>query len=59
MTATSVSRVDRLRMLAAEMLQREAWSRDRLLAYQQERLGELLAHAVDASPYSATSSRTA
>jgi len=49
MTATTVSRVDRLRMLAAEQLQRESWSRDQLLTYQHERLRELLAHAVSAS----------
>jgi phenylacetate-CoA ligase len=51
MTATSMSQADRLRMLAGELLQRERWSRDQLVAYQRERLGELLAHAVSVSPY--------
>jgi phenylacetate-CoA ligase len=51
MTATTMSQADRLRMLAGEMLQRERWSRERLVTHQQERLRELLAHAVSASPY--------
>ncbi len=33
------------------LLARDRWSRDRLLAHQRERLRELLAHAVSASPY--------
>jgi len=51
MPATTMSRADRLRMLAGELLERERWSREQLVAHQQERLDELLAHAVSASPY--------
>jgi len=39
------------RALAGEQLARDRWSRDRLLAYQGERLRALIAHAVAASPY--------
>ena len=46
-----MSQADRLRMLVGELLQRDGWSREQLVAYQRERLGELLAHAVSASPY--------
>jgi len=44
---------DRPRLIrsAAELLERERWSREQLVAYQRDRLGELLAHAVSASPY--------
>jgi hypothetical protein len=41
----------RLRALAGEQLARDRWSRERLLAYQGERLRALIAHAVAASPY--------
>jgi phenylacetate-CoA ligase len=55
MTAVTASagstRTDRLRQLAGEQLARDRWSRDRLLAWQRERLRALLAHAVAASPY--------
>jgi phenylacetate-CoA ligase len=51
MTATAMSPVDRLRGLAAEQLARDAWSRDRLLTHQSQRLRELVAHAVARSPY--------
>jgi phenylacetate-CoA ligase len=51
MTASTMSPVDRLRALAAEQLARDAWSRERLLAHQSERLRALLAHAVANSPY--------
>jgi phenylacetate-CoA ligase len=55
MTTTSTSPVsgqrDRLRQLAGEQLARDRWSRDQLLAFQGERLRELIAHAVAASPY--------
>lgn len=50
MTATA-TRVDRLRALAGEQLARDRWSRDRLLAWQGERLRALLRHAAAASPY--------
>ena len=46
-----MSQADRLRMLVGELLQRDGWSREQLVAYQRERLGELLAHAVSVSPY--------
>ena len=51
MTATATSAADRLRTLAAEQMARDDWSRDRLLAHQQERLRALLAHAREHSPY--------
>jgi phenylacetate-CoA ligase len=35
----------------AALIARDRWTRDRLLAYQRDRLDELLAHAVAASPY--------
>jgi phenylacetate-coenzyme A ligase PaaK-like adenylate-forming protein len=49
-SATSTSS-DRLLAMAGEQLARDRWSRDRLLAYQAERLRDLIAHAVAASPY--------
>jgi hypothetical protein len=45
------AQAERLRALAGEQLARDRWSRDRLLAYQGERLRALIAHAVAASPY--------
>lgn len=55
MTVTSTSagptQLDRLRALAGEQLAHDRSSRDRLLAYQAERLRALLCHAVTASPY--------
>ncbi len=51
MTATTTSQADRLRMVVGELLQRDHWSREQLVAHQQERLRELLVHAVSASPY--------
>ena len=51
MTATATRRSDRLRALARDQLARDAWSRNQLLAYQQERLDALLVHAIDRSPY--------
>ncbi len=51
-TSTSTpSTQDRLRALAGEQLARDQWSRERLLAFQAERLRALVAHAVAASPY--------
>jgi phenylacetate-CoA ligase len=41
----------RLEALCAQMIARDSWPRERLLAYQQERLRELVAHAVANSPY--------
>lgn len=39
------------RLLARELLARDGWSRDELLAHRDERLRALLEHAVRASPY--------
>jgi phenylacetate-coenzyme A ligase PaaK-like adenylate-forming protein len=38
-------------MLEAELLERDRWSRDDLMAYQEERARALIAHAVSKSPY--------
>jgi phenylacetate-CoA ligase len=38
-------------MLEAELLEHDRWARDDLLAYQQERVQALVAHAVTQSPY--------
>jgi phenylacetate-coenzyme A ligase PaaK-like adenylate-forming protein len=51
MTATTMSPADRLRRLTGEMLQRDGWSREQLLEHQRERVRELIAHAVEHSPY--------
>ncbi len=40
-----------LRARGADLIARDRWTRERLLAYQRDRLDELLAHAVAASPY--------
>jgi phenylacetate-CoA ligase len=50
-TAASSDQAARLRALAGEQLARDRWARDRLLAYQGERLRALLRHAATASPY--------
>jgi phenylacetate-CoA ligase len=46
-------RLDRSRLeaLCARMIARDSWSRERLLAHQEERLRELVEHAVAQSPY--------
>jgi phenylacetate-CoA ligase len=41
----------RVQALAAEMLARDRWPREQLLAYQQARLREILQHCVAKSPY--------
>jgi phenylacetate-CoA ligase len=51
MTATAPSPLDQLRALAAEQLERDGWSRDRLLEHQRRRLDALLAHAREHSPH--------
>lgn len=56
MTAVASARVDPLApaALAAHaktLLQRDRWSREELLAYQQDRLRGLVRHAVERSPY--------
>ena len=38
-------------MLEMELLERDRWSRDDLLAYQRDRVRKLVAHAVAQSPY--------
>lgn len=43
--------VDSVRQHAAELLERNTWSRDRLSAYQEERLQHALRHAVGASAF--------
>jgi phenylacetate-CoA ligase len=50
-TAASSDQADRLRALAGEQVARDRWTRDRLLAWQAERLRALLRHATAASPY--------
>jgi hypothetical protein len=49
--SSNAGQADRLRALVGEQLARDRWSRDHLLAYQQDRLQALLSHAVTASPY--------
>ena len=51
MTATTANPAEQLQSLVAEQLARNDWSRQRLLAHQNERLCQLLAHAVVRSPY--------
>jgi phenylacetate-CoA ligase len=50
-TAAASGQADRLHALAGEQLARDRWTRDRLLAWQGERLRALLRHAATASPY--------
>jgi phenylacetate-coenzyme A ligase PaaK-like adenylate-forming protein len=38
-------------MLEAELLERDRWSRDHLLAYQEQRVRALITHAIARSPY--------
>jgi phenylacetate-coenzyme A ligase PaaK-like adenylate-forming protein len=38
-------------MREAELLARDHWTRDELLAYQEERVRALITHAVTRSPY--------
>ncbi|HEX3206936.1 MAG TPA: hypothetical protein VHQ68_11925, partial [Propionibacteriaceae bacterium] len=38
-------------MLEAELMERDRWTRDDLLAHQAERVRALLTHAVNRSPY--------
>jgi phenylacetate-coenzyme A ligase PaaK-like adenylate-forming protein len=45
------SQLETVRALAGELIARDGWSRDRLLGDRDERLSELLRHAVTASPY--------
>lgn len=43
--------VDFVNRYAADLLERNSWPRERLVAYQQDKLKKTLGHAVDASPY--------
>jgi phenylacetate-CoA ligase len=45
------SQLETVRALAGELIARDRWSRGRLLADRDERLSELVRHAVTASPY--------
>jgi phenylacetate-coenzyme A ligase PaaK-like adenylate-forming protein len=47
----TLSTADRLRELAARQLERDGWSRDRLMDHQRRRSDDLLAHAAARSPY--------
>jgi phenylacetate-CoA ligase len=54
MTSAQLERRDarkRVEALAAQMLDRESWPRDRLLEFQRRRLREIVRHAVARSPY--------
>jgi phenylacetate-CoA ligase len=42
---------ERIKLLTAQMLDRDRWPRERLLAYQRRRLREIVQHAVAHSPY--------
>ncbi|HYG91577.1 MAG TPA: AMP-binding protein [Azospirillum sp.] len=42
---------ERISTLTAQMLEREHWPHEQLLAYQEKRLGEMVRHAVAHSPY--------
>jgi hypothetical protein len=48
---------DRLQQLAAGMLERDRWPRERLLDYQRDRLHQMVRHAIAQSPYSAPAAR--
>jgi phenylacetate-coenzyme A ligase PaaK-like adenylate-forming protein len=50
MTTDTLYAGDR-RAIAAELLSHDSWSPDRLRSFQQERLRDLLRHAVSSSPY--------
>jgi putative adenylate-forming enzyme len=49
--STPAAPVQRIRARTREILEYDGWSRTRLLELQQERLRELLHHAVQSSPY--------
>jgi phenylacetate-CoA ligase len=51
MTATTAGPADRMQAFVAAQLARNAWSREQLIAHQRERLGALIAHARERSPY--------
>jgi hypothetical protein len=49
--AAAPSEAERLRALAGELLDHDAWSREHLVDHQRERLRALLRHATAHSPY--------
>jgi putative adenylate-forming enzyme len=49
--ATQADPVAQVRARAGELLAQDRWSRADVLAYQQDRLSDLLRHAVERSPY--------
>jgi phenylacetate-CoA ligase len=54
MTSTATGPADLIERVEARipgLVERGGWSRDELLAYQRERLNDLIRHAVAASPY--------
>jgi phenylacetate-CoA ligase len=51
MTAPATGSIEHIRALAGELLSHDAWTRERLLDHQRERLLATLRHAVSASPY--------
>src|SRR5689334_15461070 len=50
-TATTSKTTATTAVTRDELLAHDGWSRDRLLAYQRDRLHQLLEHAVGRSPY--------
>ena len=50
-TATDPLTPEAIRPRVGELLEHDRWPRERLLAYQRERLEALLRHAVERSPY--------
>jgi phenylacetate-CoA ligase len=46
-----MNQLDRIRRIAVVLSERDRWSRDQLLALQQQRLDDLVRHAVACSPY--------
>jgi phenylacetate-CoA ligase len=51
MTAPAIGSIEHVRALAGELLAHDAWTRERLLEHQRERLLDALRHAVGSSPY--------
>lgn len=49
--AAAATPMEAIRARVGELLEQERWPRERLLAYQRERLRSLLRHAVERSPY--------
>ena len=47
----TTAQLDHIRIRAGELMERNGWSREKLLAHQASRLQDLLRHAVEHSPY--------